>query len=144
VAGESSRRSVRCSTTGATGAAPPSATEATNEGSAPGAGAADGEDHGGVSLLTGPSCRGAAFARGREMEMGFGAEHVQASDTESDPPSRGVHRVELFMHDGGSDTDPWHRTSVPPRPGISANPEGTWTMHCVCRVRCEHMDPANR
>lgn len=52
----------------------------------------------------------------------------------------------LVAHDGGSDPEWWHRTEVPPNPRTErvANADGTNSLFGVWKLRCEHMDPANR
>lgn len=52
----------------------------------------------------------------------------------------------LVVHDGGTDPEWWHRTEVPPVARVErvANGDGTYSLFGVWKLRCEHMDPANR
>lgn len=52
----------------------------------------------------------------------------------------------LVVHDGGADPDWWHRTEVPPVNRVEriGHGDGTFSLVGVWRLRCEHMDPANR
>ena len=52
----------------------------------------------------------------------------------------------LVVHDGGTDPDWWHRTEVPSHHRIERvdNGDGSYSLFGVWRLRCEHMDRANR
>ncbi|MGB3411184.1 MAG: hypothetical protein WBA45_08290 [Microthrixaceae bacterium] len=77
---------------------------------------------------------------------------AQLPDAEHDTPNGPCrHQIAtidacLVVHDGGSDRDWWHRTEVPPISRVEhiRNTDGSHTMIGVWKIRCEHMDRANR
>lgn len=52
----------------------------------------------------------------------------------------------LVVHDGGTDANWWHRTEVPPVHRVERvdRGDGTFSLIGVWKLRCEHMDRANR